>query len=438
MRKDTVVLGKNAVFSADCRETKINNNVLVCGSSGSGKTMSISEPRLLHTYHSSLIMTLSKRRLIAKYIKLFQTRGYKVLDLNFVSPEKSEISYDPLQYLKSWTDVTYLAEAIVMADSRKKNSSSDPYWDHASISLLSALIAHVLMTKEHGTMADVISLFKVFFIIKGSDLIETSLDEDFEVIRQADPHCFAICCWDSFHQMPVRTSSCIYSTLSVALNTIFTPQLCGMMQKAEKVDFKKISDEKTLLFVTTSPVNPSLNSFVNIFYSQLLKELFEIGEKNESGQLNRPVHVLCDDFACGSKIANFAEYISIFREKGISVTLLLQSESQLDSIYGEKDAKTIINNSDTYIYMGGVDIQTAKSISQRLNQPLEDVLSMPIGQEYIFRRGQKPIVTQRYETLKDREYQKLLQMDQESKMQKQINQYIKAGGYRYGYAEEKQ
>ena len=120
-----------------------------------------------------------------------------------------------------------------------------------------------------------------------------------------------------------------------------------------------------------------------------------------------PVRVLCDDFATGSRILNFPEYISIFREKQISVTMLVQSESQLESIYGCDDAKTIINNCDTYLYMGGMDLKTGHSISERLNMPLDDVLYMPIGKEYIFRRGQRPIATTRYDIMKDKKYQKV-------------------------------
>lgn len=411
---DRVILGENAVFSTDCSKTQLNNNVLVCGSSGSGKTMSISEPRLLYTHHSSLIMTLSKRKLIARYSRLFRGRGYQVWDLNFASPEKSGIAYDPLQYLKSWMDVTYLAEAVVMADSRKNDSKADPYWNQTAVSLLSALISYVLMTKEQGSMADVIHLFQNLKMKPDDGMITTTIDSNFELLRKADPHCFAVSCWDSFRQTPIRTSGCIYSTLGAMLDKVFTPQLCKMMKQAEKIDFQELSHEKTLLFVTTSPVNSALNTFANIFYSQMFKELFEIGEANENGRLDRPVHILCDDFACGAKILNFAEYISIFREKGISVTMMLQSESQLEAIYGGGDATTIINNSDTYIYLGGIDLQTAKSVSQRLNEPLDDVLFMPVGKEYIFRRGQKPIATARYDILGDREYQELMQAEREA------------------------
>ena len=133
------------------------------------------------------------------------------------------------------------------------------------------------------------------------------------------------------------------------------------------------------------------------FYnSQAFKTLFEHAEKQPDGRLPIPVSVLCDDFATGSPILKFPEYISIFREKGISVMLLVQSESQLESLYGAEKANTIIDNCDNYVFMGGMDLKTGRSISQRIDRPLDEVLSMPIGQEFVFRRGQRPIVTKRY------------------------------------------
>ena len=76
-------------------------------------------------------------------------------------------------------------------------------------------------------------------------------------------------------------------------------------------------------------------------------------------------------------------------------------------MYGYEDAVTIIDNCDTYVYMGGMNIKTCRSISERLNVPLDEVLYMPLGQEVIFRRGEHPIVTQRYNILNDRNYQKI-------------------------------
>ena len=103
----------------------------------------------------------------------------------------------------------------------------------------------------------------------------------------------------------------------------------------------------------------------------------------------------------------FDQYISIFREKGLSCTLLIQSESQLSSLYGQDRSTTIINNCDTIVYMGSMDLDTGRNISLRANRPLDEILYMPIGAEILFRRGQKPVFTQRYNIFEDVRYKKV-------------------------------
>ena len=44
-------------------------------------------------------------------------------------------------------------------------------------------------------------------------------------------------------------------------------------------DFEKLASEKTVLFITTSPVNSSLNSFISSFYGTVFKDLFECLKK---------------------------------------------------------------------------------------------------------------------------------------------------------------
>jgi hypothetical protein len=69
-------------------------------------------------------------------------------------------------------------------------------------------------------------------------------------------------------------------------------------------------------------------------------------------------------------------------------------------MYGSYNATTILNNCDSYVYLGGMDLKTAQDISLRLNIPLEEVLYMPVGKEYVFRRGMRPIATMRYDVRK--------------------------------------
>lgn len=295
MEKERVILGENCCYSSDCNETGLNNNIIVCGGSGSGKTMSISEPRLLETKTSSLISTVTKRRIVTKYMPLFKERGYNVLDLNFVNPIESTCSYDPLKYVASYSDITFLAKSIVKADPQKDRSSADPYWDEAAISLLSAEIAYILMTNDKATFADVLELHDSLTIDEGGSTIRTSLDDQFDYMASEYPTCFAVSCWKSFKSLPIKTAGCVFGTLNTTIDTIFSPELREMMVTKPQVDFELMATEKTILFVTTSAVNPALHCFVNMFYAQAFKQLFEYAESSQNGVLPVPVHVLCDD-----------------------------------------------------------------------------------------------------------------------------------------------
>ena len=110
---------------------------------------------------------------------------------------------------------------------------------------------------------------------------------------------------------------------------------------------------------------------------------------------------------------DFEDYISIFRAAGISVTLLLQSESQLVHMYGEYAATTIINNCDTYIFMGGNDLRTCQSISTRINRPVHKVMCLPREQVVVFRRGEEPYYSRRYQILDDPVYKEVMGIDSE-------------------------
>lgn len=412
--KEKIILGKNAIFSSDSRKTGLNNNVLVVGPSGCGKTYSLIEPHILNERDTSLVITATKRRIVDMYSPFLSHRGYEVAVLDLVSPDRSTVAFDPMCGVEGYDDITSLAKAIVRADPRKGRCNSDPYWDTTSEDVLSAEIAYALMTTENPTFEDVLSLHDQISLNEESNMVKTTIDDKFEDLEELAPGCFAVSRWKTFHNISMRTASCIFSTLNTSINAIFTPELRRMIARERPIDVNKLATKKTALFLITSPVNKALNSFANIFYGHLFKKLFEFGEMQSDGKLPVPVDVLCDDFATGGRIAEFPEYISIFREKGISVTLLIQSESQLARMYGTEDATTIINNCDTYVYMGGMDLLTARHISERLNTPLEDVLYMAVGKEFIFRRGQKPIITERYPITEDKQYQKLKKDYEES------------------------
>ena len=69
---------------------------------------------------------------------------------------------------------------------------------------------------------------------------------------------------------------------------------------------------------------------------------------------------------------------------------MLQTKSQLRSYYGY-DGQTIIGNCDTYVYLGSNDIATSENIAKQVNRPLIEVLHMPVGTNWVLRRGEMPV-----------------------------------------------
>jgi type IV secretion system protein VirD4 len=404
--KDLTCLAEGQVFSTDFKETGINQNEIVVGATGGGKTFSTAYPRLLHTYHSSVVVPISKAALKEDFARLFKERGYKVIDLNFAEPDKSEYGYNPLLFCRTDEDVHHLA-CVILEAAEKREKASDQYWVNAARNVLAAEIHLIMMNAKYQNkepnIADVVLLHKNIKTLPRENVC-INLTRFFDEADKRFPEFNAKQLWMSVANLPPRTAQCVLSYVSTGLNNTFSNSVVGMAHRGKLVDFAQLGRKKTALFITTSPVNVTGDAVVNLMYGDMIRELFAEAEHNKEHRLKVPVHMICDDFACSGKIKDFERFISIFRAAGISATILLQSESQLYAMYGEAGATTIIDNCDTYVYMGGMDLKTCENVSRRVNRTLDSVLSMPLEQVIVFRRGNNPVMARRYQTLEDSVY----------------------------------
>ena len=414
---DTFLLGEDerCHISTDCKATQLNNNIMVVGGSGAGKTMSVMLPILLHMERSNAVGVFTKWGMLSEVTRLLKKRGYAVHVLNFVEPEKSEYGFDPLFYCKSDEDIRDLAHSIIYSDPNS-GCSREPFWETSAENLSDVVMRTTkkYAVKGKATMGTALSLL---------DRLEWSHDKDWndwdddenredypthyiiEKFSKSDPD--VRISWRAFTNLSDQTGSSVAVSMHTPMSAVFPSAVRRCVCNSKQFNFSELLKPKTVLLVYVSPVNVAVHRFATLFYRQLFKTLFELAERREDKVLPYPVHVLCDDFATGGRIADFDHYISIFREKRISATLLLQSESQLSSIYGQEKARTIINNCDTYVFLGGMDDETCVNIAQKVNVPVDEIRNMPLGSEYFIRRGQKPIYTKRYNILEDPEYQKL-------------------------------
>lgn len=90
-------------------------------------------------------------------------------------------------------------------------------------------------------------------------------------------------------------------------------------------------------------------------------------KQNTKEEAGSPFHVrmLMDEFANINEIPGFSEVLATVRKYNMSVVIILQSLSQLKKRY-EKDYESIIDNCDTFIFLGSKGQETTEYVSKML------------------------------------------------------------------------
>ena len=390
IRENDVILAQDQYYSMDCKETLINNNVLVVGTAGCGKTRSIVSPNILQA-SGSYVISDPKGLLHKKYGRYLTRQGYEVKVVDFIHPETSA-RYNFFAYIRSTRDIIKVAHMLMTCHNSRGMHGNDPFWEESAEILLSALIAYLWEERPKSEQ----NLHHVFKLAAACQVTEynanetTALDRLFEALRGRKPNSFAVSQYDKFRIGAGKTLRSVLISMNSRLGKYDFKEM-QQMTKRDEVKLGGIGCRKTAMFVIISDKDRSMDGYANLFFSQAMDELCRVADdKCENGELPVPVRFILDDFATNCVIADFPRMIASIRSRRISTMLMIQTESQLEEYYG-KDGRTIIGNSDTYIYMGGNDLETARAVAARCDLPLKKILYMPVGTNWIFRRGQLPV-----------------------------------------------
>lgn len=387
------ILPNGETFDFDPMKTRLNNNVMVIGGSGSSKTRGVVIPNTLAAT-GSYIISDPKGSIFRKYSGYMQKRGYNVIHLDFIHPDRSD-GYNMFDYVESPNDILKLAHYMVYAG-KNSESIADPFWDSSSEILLSSLIGSLIASgiRDKSNIAGITELLTMIDAQSLEAGGKCKLDYYFDKLCLRTQGKNDIAEWsrkqfNKFRQTPPKTLNCILTTLQGTIGNLDTPEINQMMLQTT-IEFEKLGTEKTVVFVEVSDTDRSKDILINTFYTQAINALCTFAdERCENSSLPVPVRFFLDDFGTNCKIEGFENMISNIRSRNISALIVLQSESQLMKGYGFS-AHTIIDNCDTLIYMGGNDVDTATTIAKRANKPLSRILDMPVGTNWVFRRGEKP------------------------------------------------
>ena len=348
-----------------------NKNILVIGGSGSGKTRFFCKPSLLQA-HSSYVCTDPKGTLLPEIGTFLERKKYRIKCLNLINFRKS-MKYNPLAYIRSEKDILKLVNALIMNTKGEGEKSSEDFWVKAERLYYSALIGYIWYeaTEEEKNFITLLDLINASEAREDDETYQSPVDLLFSQLEEREPDHFAVKQYRKFKMAAGKTLKSILISCGARLAPFDIKELRDLMAYDE-LELDTLGDQKTALFVILSDTDSTFNFVAALMYSQLFNLLCDKADDFYGGRLPVHVRLILDEFANIGQIPNFDKLIATIRSREISASIILQSQSQLKTIYKDA-ADTIVGNCDSTLFLGGKEKSTLKEISELLGKETIDL-----------------------------------------------------------------
>ena len=176
---------------------ELNNNAMIIGGSGSGKTRGYVLPNILQCTNSStspsIVVTDPKGEILAKVGHYLEKNDYVIKVLN-LKEQNYSCCFNPFMYIfeeRYEEQISSLLSSIFDSRSDKSDlSAQDPFWEDMAKVLLKAIfyIVYECYPKEEQNMETVMKLFRYFEVSDEDDRYEkpTKLDTLFMMYADKD------------------------------------------------------------------------------------------------------------------------------------------------------------------------------------------------------------------------------------------------------------
>jgi len=390
--KKAKLKGKGGIIIGKHEGTYLNFQgqqfVLVAAPSRTGKGVGVVIPNLLNYDHSVVVLDI-------KLENFRETSGFRkeigqlVFLFNPFSEEGKSHRWNPLgsisknPHLRAG-DILTIGQALYPSDNVKNS-----FWNDQARNLFLGLVLYLIETPSLPC-----TLGEVLRQASGNGMpIKDYLKGLMTARQNDDKHPLSSACVDALNRFcsgSDETASNILSTLLAPL-TIFTNPIVDAATSHCDFDISRVRKDRMSIYLGVPPGKlEDARLLMNLFFSQLIsintKEL-----PKDNPELKYPCLLVLDEFPALGKIGILAKAVGYISGYNLRLLPIMQSLSQLDSVYGENDARTFLSNHALQVIFTPDEQRDAKHYSEKLGtytvKSTVETQSRPRG---IFMSGNQP------------------------------------------------
>lgn len=369
---NNIILSEHARLSLDKIPNRLyerNKHVMILGGSGSGKSFYFFKPLILQTL-ASYVFSDPKGELTEDTAQFLIDHGYEVLIINTDDPSQS-MGFNPFTMIKTEVDILRLANCLI--DNTQPPEGHKDFWVQAE-QLLYEFCIGVMWFLSPPEKQNIDTLLRLVSMAQVEEENENALspldcfvrDELEGKFTRDDNEYFLIELYRGFKKGAGKTLKSILVSCEVRLAPFKVPQVRRMMRDDEVGDLKRLAERKTALFVIMSAGDNTYKFLTAMVFFRLFDDLVKHAKTCPGKRLPTDVVVGMDEFANIGKVPDMERHIAFLRSFGIDLMPALQSDPQLDEVYGENNAKIIRGNCDTTLFLGRCDGETNEAFSNVL------------------------------------------------------------------------
>lgn len=361
---------------------------------GQGKTRRVLAPllRTLALSGAPFVCHDCKGELLEGASTLLAIANYRVHVIDLRRPARSSSGYNPLaQPWDEWSagrpDRAYqlIRDVAEVLYAGLDERASDPYWTRAAADWFCAICLGMLESgvEREAFGLESVALFDRQAMERGASTGKAFFSElpERSAARQ---HASGVL------EAPNDTRASIFAVFRQPL-ALYTSQE-ALMDVLCASDFAPadLAEGRTALFLVSPDESRAMAPVVSCLLNQVMSGLVGHASLREGGRLARRVHLVLDEFGNLPKVPCLEDVASAGRSRGLRLHVALQSDAQLEEVYGAAAAKNILANVEDWLFLGTRDRSFLEHVSG-LAGTCEDARGrrVPVAPAHVLQRLEK-------------------------------------------------